>query len=158
MPVDFHVSPLASVDAKTFSADGHYYNDNGTVLNLDGNGNFYNIKVTGATGGNLIFAVNTLSNATQYPSKTVANCTAVNQNDFVGSISLYNAKLVGLNVDLPVFATTLDGTKVPAGSAVYTAASDRLVATLTAPLCLTTLASISFEIPTPTPPPSILAA
>lgn len=48
MPVDFHVTPLAGAN-DTWSAEGHYYNDDGTIYSLDGNGNFYLLNVTGSS-------------------------------------------------------------------------------------------------------------
>jgi hypothetical protein len=48
MSVDFHITPSASTINDTWSAKGHYYNDNGTVLNVTDNGNFYLLQVSGS--------------------------------------------------------------------------------------------------------------
>jgi hypothetical protein len=141
MSVDFHVTPKAGLN-NAWSAEGHYYNDNGTVLSTDNNSNFYLINVVGfnMTGSIVSVNVNTYGNAVGFNgSNGTANCTAVNNNDFLGNISLYNAKMFSQMTTLTVFAITLGGVNTTVGTATYNAMSDRLETNLLFPVCLPSL-------------------
>jgi len=152
MAVDFHVTPKAG-DNGDWSAAGHYYNDNGTVLNLAGNGNFYVLQVSGGnTTGSAVVAQNftvtitTSTVATNYLNATTS-CSATNANDFFGNITIYNANKFNLNTTLAVYAISQGNVNTTVGIATYNATSERLVSNITVPLCLSSLSYISFEVP-----------
>ena len=64
------------------------------TLNLDGNGNEYVLNVYGYDNDpkkvNLLFTMN--KKATNFQKKDEPTCYAVNGNDYLGSIYIYNAK------------------------------------------------------------------
>jgi hypothetical protein len=155
MGVDFHVSPKAGVNG-TWTSAGHYYNDNGTVLDLEGNGNLYLLEAAGnVSEANFTVQVRTLQSA--YLHNVLmnnTNCSAVNKNDYLGNITLYNAKNFAQMTNLVVYAISLNATNTSVGTASYNMTTERLVTNINATLCLSTLSLLSFELPAPVPAPT----
>jgi hypothetical protein len=160
MPVDFHVTPLAGAN-DTWAAEGHYYNDDGTVYNLDGNGNFYLLNVTGSSTAeieNINVTIMTLVRATNFNNQnSTTDCSAINNNDFLGNITFYNAKKFNQTVTLNAFAISISGVNTSVGTAAVNTATDRLETNLTSAICLSSLLYISLEVPYVAPKTEIFA-
>lgn len=79
--------------------------------------------------------------ATGMTYSKVANCTAVNQNDFLEKIYFYNAGEYLINNTYTVngFIYPNNTESVQVGSAAYEKETDRLVFTATEPICLSTI-------------------
>jgi alpha-glucosidase (family GH31 glycosyl hydrolase) len=86
--VEFHIHPNASGNAT-----GNYYNDDGeTETGNVGTFNVYSLDLyLSQVDGSVTFNVTTIHEATNYPN------SAVNENDVLGQVHIYNAEGLGLN-------------------------------------------------------------
>lgn len=154
MSVDFHIHPKQGVNS-SWSATGHYYNDDGLVLDTTGNGNLYFLNATGNSSEPNNFSVSfTLQVAATNFNKTEnMNCTAVNQNDYLGGLEFYNAQaLVIAGANYTITGSFVNETSAPIGFAAFDLASNRLVTNITTPVCMSLLTNIVFDLVIPVPP------
>lgn len=84
--------------------------------------------------------------AYNYISKEDSNCSAVNNNDYLGSVQVYNAEGFNLTGTYKVEVHHFNGSiNKDAGTANYDAYSDRVVLKSThVPICLSTVSTIVF--------------
>lgn len=118
--MDFHIHPHCWDSA--CQASGDYINDDGLVLNLEGNQNVYKIKYyTRVSPAQLTLSFEQPSKATNYKG------SRVNGNDALGRVEIYNARAQGLVGRFSVEALLKDHTLLLLHDASYDAAADRLV-------------------------------
>lgn len=137
-----------SIDGKSWTATGLYYNDDGTVLNTTGNSNLYRLTLDGVVNApQFTLTIKNLTTATN--SANGGSCSAINQNDYIGSLYIYNA--AGNNLDkinpYKVVATyELDGSTYEVGTATYDHVTQRIVfvAPTALKLCLSAISKIDF--------------
>ena len=84
--VDFHILGSSTLGGTDWTANGFYINDDGLTVKLDNNYNNYQIDAKSA-GKDFTLTVNTL----KYAKEIAPGCTAINQNDYLGSLYFYNA-------------------------------------------------------------------
>ncbi len=84
--------------------------------------------------------------AYNYISKEDSNCSAVNKNDYLGSVQFYNAEGFKLTGTYSVEAHFFNGSvNKDVGTATYDAYSDRVILKSTnVPICLSTISTIVF--------------
>eukprot|EP00347_Sterkiella_histriomuscorum_P006514 403352477 len=94
-PVDFHIlgKQLNSTTQDWYS-QGVYVNDDGLSLELTNNWNRYDIKVNREYDDDeeIIIRFNHSVIAKNWRNKNDSSCTAVNQNDYINQIFIYNAQ------------------------------------------------------------------
>jgi hypothetical protein len=152
IPVDFHVLPLPSdPSALNWRASGIYANDDGLNLDVTGNWNQYSFSLVGQYSGTapditetILLNIVAKVTATNFQSKDDTLCYAVNQNDYLNQIFIYNAGSFKQSDTYTVTATTTDGKDVDAGSAKYDQTTDRIVYTPNTALCLTKYQQLKF--------------
>lgn len=128
-PVDLHIlgNPTDSTQPTLFTADGIYINDDGVTLNYQGKYNEYLITAS-QSASSLTVSFSNLTVATNSDSK-IANCSSLNENDFLSKIYFYNAQIFALTTEKTVRAYIYpdEATLVDVGKAEYDSTSNRLV-------------------------------
>ena len=95
------------------------------MLNLTDNGNEYQFNAIGYIAKHsLKIAVTQLKAANNYQS--AGNCTAVNSNDYLNGLQIYNAGDYGLTGNYMIIATFVNTTQTIIGTASYDSYSDRV--------------------------------
>jgi hypothetical protein len=137
-PVDFHVLGSESGTGTNWVAVGTYINDDGVSLDYVTKYNKYEIKGQ-FSSPTLSFQINTLVSANVTTETT--NCTAVNRNDYLYRIFIYNADNYGNNNanGYTVNATLQDDTSSSVGTATYDETFKALVFKSSSPICLSTV-------------------
>ena len=133
-PVDFHIlGTKTNPDVNNnWRSQGVYVNDDGTTLNLDGNWNRYDISVNGQyqTANPDAFPTITLqlknTVASTKKDQQQPLCNALNQNDYINKLFIYNAAALKMNTNYDVNGVQADGSKVAIGSASYNGDNDRI--------------------------------
>jgi hypothetical protein len=76
---------------------------------------------------------------------TEPNCTAVNMNDFLGRVLIYNAKTFGVTDSYDVNAILIPDLKTEkVGTAIYNAEKEILTFNSDAPICLSRIQELEF--------------
>lgn len=114
-PVDFLA--LAKCDGTNCVFSGDYINDDGKTLPMDYNR--YAFAYTAPVDGSTLTLTITQAKTASTPH--------INQNDYLGKISLMDATANNINKNYTVTPEFVDGRQATAGTAVYDATADRLV-------------------------------
>ncbi len=125
-------------------ATGTYVNDDGATTNLKGNYNQYSIAAMADAENptSISIEISMYYTAYNYLNKMQTNCSAVNSNDFLGNVYIYNAKNFKAMSKFTVVVVYTSGETAVMGEATYDSVTDRLVFKNTAQLCLSTIKTI----------------
>lgn len=145
LPVDFHILGSLNADGQSWAASGSYYNDNGTVLNITDNYNKYTISASGSTSDPTAIRVTVQPTVLANNYQGDGNCSAVNMNDYLGGLQIYNGQNLGLTNDYYVIGRFLNNTEALVGEAHYSSYTDRVVMDAPiVPVCLTAVTELLF--------------
>jgi len=148
-PVDFHIlgNPTNNLGYLWYSA-GSYVNDDGINPALLGNYNHYAISsyMNANDGGLYTIGVTFTQYYTAYnfDGEVAPGCSAVNMNDFLGTIYIYYVAEQTFDFTYTVTVNYNNGNKATTGTATFDALSDRLIFTPSAPICMTNIANIVY--------------
>ena len=151
-PVDLHILGTSSNLPNTWTARGDYINDDGLTRDLTNNLNQYLIQAqySRAVGEQIAITFGQIKSATNYLNKMEANCTAVNQADYIQSIYVYNANNFRKHDKFYVQVAYVDNVDdyITIGQAQFDAPTNRIIydgTTLGTTLCLSRVFRIIFR-------------
>jgi hypothetical protein len=141
-PIDLHVLGESSGTDTNWIALGTYINDDGVSLDYQGKYNHYEIKGR-FSSPTISFQISMIASA---PNNETTNCTAVNRNDYLYRIFIYNADNYGNNnaFGYTVNATLQDDSTVQVGTATYSDTSKILTFHSDFPVCLSTIKELIY--------------
>jgi hypothetical protein len=121
-------------------------NDDGETLNLEGNVNSYTIYANydGVSSVQVLFGMDQqATNQNVQPD----GCISVNKNDYLSSLSFYNAKGFGMDGDFDVLVTLKPDNKIEKYPALYDVNNDRLVFSMTSgtEICMSRIVQMRFN-------------
>lgn len=114
------------------------------MFDLTDNYNSYSFRAQQTTSALSLKVFSTVT-ANNYKDKDDSYCFAVNQNDFLGKIYIYNASAYKDKKFTVTAKVNGSSDPVPLGSPLYNSGAERLEFTLSTPICLTKVLTIDFN-------------
>lgn len=110
-PIDLHILGTPNKGGEAWYAAGTYINDDGLNLTTQGNYNHYAMAAYGniTNPGVITIEFTMYYSAFNYLNKLQTGCSAVNMNDFLGDIYIYNGKKLGATGSFIIIIYFKDG-------------------------------------------------